>query len=719
MMTIDAENALMAYSIRILAAALVAFAIQARNAPAQTSRPTTPPATYVRPIEMRGLQERLKALPQEERNMIRLYIEAARREALKPEDGCFPITPPVIAPRNWAERAKGAAVLASLEGYWPEDLRRQCREKARELVREVAMAHRAKPNFAYEWQASYWASEAAIAGWFLWDELDADLRDAVAEMVVFQADRFINRTPKMSYQGNTEAETVSWDSSIVTLAVNMMPEHPHHSQWDQAAKRYVYNIFAAPQDMKDETTGDDGKPVRDWIVGANLYEDFALENHQQFHIDYVLASYRYLVQGAAMYGLTGRPLPAAFHHHARDMYEKVLLRCMDGDGSFVYVSDNDWKRYHAWTESCSIHALIAMLEHHPLAAALERRALTNASRYWQAMTPGFAFDNPYVCGKAWTSRIADAVLLHLTRPADFPKPLPDADIDSQLAGTTRIETADLLSHYDKQGNLTSWCKGKKDVHIRFVAPAKDAWMLLPIVGSYEPLIDGKPVLGKCVSQCRNGADWFWIVSQDEAGRGEAFISLPDSTAIYVHDLPAKTLPQSTDIVNGVAVEKPFSHVAFHFDGGQATYAPGQGEWQFEGDKREVVGNWANLQNQIGWVVKDLDTAATPSIHLPAPGKRGRLEFVSHAANGHHARFIFALPGQASEATQAASKVVQCSRDKSGAPFYCRTPEFSLIINMTSSETVIPSSENYPGDNGKVTVLPRTVVCWRRGGQRLF
>jgi len=135
------------------------------------SDPDGQPSAYVGPMKLRELQQRMGTLPDDEQELIRLYVEAARREVLKPEDGCFPLTPAAIAPRNWAERAKGAAVLSSLEGYWPEDLRRQCREKARELVRDVAMAHRAKPGFAYEWQASYWASEAAIAAWFMDSQL--------------------------------------------------------------------------------------------------------------------------------------------------------------------------------------------------------------------------------------------------------------------------------------------------------------------------------------------------------------------------------------------------------------------------------------------------------------------------------------------------------------------------------------------------------------------
>ncbi len=710
----------MTLNARSVAISLTILAICTHDGASQDSRPIARPAAQVKPLDLAALRQQVRSLPNDEQNMIRLYLEAARREVLKPEDGCFPVRGHAEHCRNLAERAKGAAVLASLEGYWPEVFRRQVREKTRDLIREVAMTHRAKPNFDYEWQAAFWASEAAIAAWFLWDELDPDVRDAVAEMVVFQADRFIGKTPRMGFQGNTEAETVSWNSSILTLAVNMMPEHPHYPQWDEAAKRYLYSTFAVPQDAENGDLGDDGRQVRDWIAGANLYPDFALENHGQFHIDYVLACYRFHIQGAAMYGLTGRPLPQAFRHHARDVYEKILLRCMDGEGSFVYVSDNDWKRYHPWAESCSIHAYIAMLEQHPLAAALERRALRNASAHWRAMPEDFAFDNPYVCGKAWTSRIADAVLLHLTRPKDFPTPLPDSEIDSKLADTARIETADLLSHYSKAGSLTSWCKGKGDTHVRFVAPSKDAWMLLPLASNYQPHAAGKPLLGKSRSQRKRGPDWFWIVRRDDAGRAEAFVSLPDSTVIYLHHIPKGALASSGEIVNSIAVEKPFARRTFFVERGQAAYTPGQDKWQFDDNAQEIAGGWVNLQDRIGWVVKNLDAAAAPSIRLPDPGKRGQLSFVSRTAGNDHVQFIFAFANQPHAGTQAAPNHVRCSRDKGGeALFTCRTPEFSLILNMADSEIVVPAAPDHPDDSGKVSAAPSSVLCWRNSGPRLF
>lgn len=86
MVAIDAETAYMIPRLRLLAAAVMVFAIHNRGTSGQDSRPTVGPATHVRPIGLAALHKRIDALPEEERAMIRLYMQAVRREVLKPED---------------------------------------------------------------------------------------------------------------------------------------------------------------------------------------------------------------------------------------------------------------------------------------------------------------------------------------------------------------------------------------------------------------------------------------------------------------------------------------------------------------------------------------------------------------------------------------------------------------------------------------------------------
>ncbi len=283
--------------------------------------PDPPASPCVQRIDLAALAERSRELSARDRARVKLYLDGARRYVLTPEDGAFPAKGSEHY-RNIAERAHGAAVLAELAADWPDDLRERCRRESVEFVMEFTAEFAKDHSFGNAWQSSWWVAEMATAAWFLWDRLDPPLQEAVAEMVVYHADIIAAEQPGHRVNLDTEAETVAWNSMIVSLAASMMPNHPHAAKWREAVRRYVYTIFATPHDLGDATPGDDGRPLKDWIAGANIHDDFSLENHNRFHIDYELTCYRFLMYDAAMHRLGGTNVPAAFRHHTRDVLQK-------------------------------------------------------------------------------------------------------------------------------------------------------------------------------------------------------------------------------------------------------------------------------------------------------------------------------------------------------------------------------------------------------------
>ena len=671
-------------------------------------------ASYVRPIDLPRLSRRLEALPAEERQRVRLYMEAARRDVLQPTDGCFPDRGPHEHWRNLAERAKGAAVLSSCPGYWPEELRLRCRQQAQEWVREVVDEFGRHPNFGLEWQAAFWASEAGIAAWFLWNELPAELRDRVATMVAYQADRFVGVTPQMAYRGDTQAETVSWNSSILTLAVNMMPGHPHRAAWDAAAKVYLYNTFAAPQDADDVSIGDDGTAVNEWVAGANVYRDFALENHGQFHVDYIFACFRYHAQGLALYWLTGTPTPKAFHHHVRHMYEKVMLHCMDHDRFFAYVSDNDWARYHNWTESCVLHGYIGLMEHDDLAYSLEGQAIRNATRLWRSFPEGFHYANEYVCGKAWTSRIADAVLLHVACELPRPRALGPDETDARLEGTSRLRSADLLTQTSAGGSLRSYARGQGAAWVAFVAPRADPWLVLPLQSNYGVSVGGKRLLAGGRVRSGKGRDWFWVVRHSvEGGAAEALVSLPEDAVLFMERSSAASLGGATAVENAVAVERPHCATTIRYAGGRATYTPGDEAWLPHGAPDDPGGaSWVNVQSRFGVVCAVADGHAALEVALPEPGVRSAIRFQQAVAPGRDRCAAMVLcPDQGHRGTRKLAGSIDLV--EANGITYCRFGPWVVAANLRPSAANVSMSGPGPYE------LPPWTVTARQGGHRRF
>jgi len=60
------------------------------------------------------------------------------------------------------------------------------------------------------WQSAMWTRSLGMAGWLLWERLDRPARLAVARVVEYEADRFLNATPKSSLKNDTGAEVNAW-----------------------------------------------------------------------------------------------------------------------------------------------------------------------------------------------------------------------------------------------------------------------------------------------------------------------------------------------------------------------------------------------------------------------------------------------------------------------------------------------------------------------------
>ena len=181
------------------------------------------------------------------------------------------------------------------------------RQRTVELIKVTAAAHRKKPSWNYEWQASFWAALLGEAGWMLWEDLDAETRELVVEMVLFQANRISNPGNIVPYWngvgGDSKAEENAWYSMITHTAVAMLPGHSNAAMWREAGTRLMVSAFARQSDDESNATVLDGRPVKDWLDGFNLREDGVVINKGILHPNYMtcfkLNLHTFLVQPLA------------------------------------------------------------------------------------------------------------------------------------------------------------------------------------------------------------------------------------------------------------------------------------------------------------------------------------------------------------------------------------------------------------------------------------
>jgi hypothetical protein len=226
------------------------------------------------------------------------------------------------------------------------------------------------------WQSAHWAQMLGNAAWWIWDDLPPDMQESVRRLVAHEADRFVHADPPHNLRSNTKAEENAWNSQIMAVAVVLMPDDPRRADWEKGFQRWAFSALLRPADENSQTMID-GKTVAEQYTGANVLDDFTLENHGFVHPDY-MTTFNTTLGCALRYQLTGRRPPEALLHNVAAMYENLKWFTLP-DGGFVYPNGQDWELFRnpGWVYP---HVLMAVFAHDPDAWQLANNSLVTLEK---------------------------------------------------------------------------------------------------------------------------------------------------------------------------------------------------------------------------------------------------------------------------------------------------------------------------------------------------
>jgi len=167
------------------------------------------------------------------------------------------------------------------------------------VIRSLARDHKVnggigKDTWGDSWQSAMWAGQTAQAAWIVWDRLGPEDRKLVANVLIHEADRFLNVAPPTSGADSikdTKGEENAWNAASLLTASTMLRNHPHEQAWREQAIVYCLNAVAAPHDV-DSNLVVDGKPLSERVVGYCITKDYAVGNHKAYpHPGYTASSY--------------------------------------------------------------------------------------------------------------------------------------------------------------------------------------------------------------------------------------------------------------------------------------------------------------------------------------------------------------------------------------------------------------------------------------------
>lgn len=245
------------------------------------------------------------------------------------------------------------------------------------------------------WQSAHWAQMLGRGAWFLEAgsvhfakcAVPADLCEGVRRVVAYEADRIARSEPPHQMRSDTKAEENAWNSQVLSVAMLLLPDDPRRAGWETAHQKWVMSSFFRPADERNDTVVD-GRPVREQFTGANIFDDFTLENHDFVHPDYMTA-FSLSLGCAPDFAMSGRRKPEALLFNVAPIYENLKWMLLP-DGSFVYPNGQDWELFRnpSWLGK---HVLMAVWARDPDAWTWTRRTLDTLEKMQARSTNGAVF----------------------------------------------------------------------------------------------------------------------------------------------------------------------------------------------------------------------------------------------------------------------------------------------------------------------------------------
>ncbi|RJP30810.1 MAG: hypothetical protein C4527_08960 [Candidatus Omnitrophota bacterium] len=300
------------------------------------------------------------------------------------------------------------------------------------------------------WQSAHWAHMIGRACWWIWNDLPADVREGIRRVVAHEADRIANSEPPHQIQNDTKAEENAWNAQILSVAVLLSPDAPNRKKWESDFQKWVISSFLRPAD-EQATAVVDGRPVSAQFTGANIYDDFTLENHGIVHPDY-MSTFSLSLSCVLDFVMSNRKAPDALLYNVADIYENLKWFSLP-DGGFVYPSGQDWGLFRN-PDWFGPHMLMATYGGDPDAWSLAMKSL-EALEKMQARSPDGAIylSEEYFFASTQTDRLYSLSLAWLA----LRQSLSIQDQPTEKNGVRRLDAGKIiLNRTEKAIHTFSW-----------------------------------------------------------------------------------------------------------------------------------------------------------------------------------------------------------------------------------------------------------------------
>ena len=141
-----------------------------------------------------------------------------------------------------------------------------------------------------KWESSLWAFSVAWSAFFQWDKLTDRQKEHIHSLLSAECDYELQRDIPVGAKGDTKAEENGWEACVLAAAIGLFPDDPDATLWFERMREFAVNSYSHPSDTLLKDPLDpwyNDQSVADLTKGANLFEDYTLQNHNYFHPSYL------------------------------------------------------------------------------------------------------------------------------------------------------------------------------------------------------------------------------------------------------------------------------------------------------------------------------------------------------------------------------------------------------------------------------------------------
>lgn len=480
------------------------------------------------------------------------------------------------------------------------------------------------------------------AAQFLWDDLDEEAKLMVQTIAASYADRWCEVRPRSGVYNDTQEEENAWTANGISAAMNLFPDHPNAEKWKTGFIRWALNSVVSYKDCyiqekvlpaKTRRTAPTEIPP---FINVTLHADYTTENHGFVHPDYLKSGINLRATHLVGAWIGGEEALSCALYNNEEIYERVILKCIQADGFGIAVQGQDWY-YNKQHESLFTHAVMNVVHEHPDAAMIERDVLSRmeqvqlshssgclveekAEEYW--LTP---FQSLKHIEPLNMLSLLKSFLLH-SFGGDGVPPSDREAFHRRMEGVHHYPYGSFIIHKTKRAfSAFNWRSNVMGLTL----PESGIWSLTPMFNNYVGTVEFETSNG--VKGLTNEtrvrhverahvvpqADGFGACAAIPRGDREllqhvAFVSLPDGRTVYMEQIHAvkqcRIRRMHTGII-GVRNER-YKQLPDVARGYRTLYGPGGTAKTFEGmfggspDERDVFMPvpYLNLDQQVGFQV---------------------------------------------------------------------------------------------------------------------